>query len=101
VDDDAILESRSIRHNGGVNRVRVMPQQNEKNIAATWSDTGKVHIYDVTPYITSLDTPGTQPSKFQRPLFTVDSHVGNEGFAMDWSVLDTGRYNIAFALLFC
>jgi len=91
VDDDAILESRSIRHNGGVNRVRVMPQQNEKNIAATWSDTGKVHIYDVTPYITSLDTPGTQPSKFQRPLFTVDSHVGNEGFAMDWSVLDTGR----------
>ncbi|RUP07427.1 WD40-repeat-containing domain protein [Jimgerdemannia flammicorona] len=92
LDEDPILEHRSVRHNGGVNRVRVMPQQEDRRIAATWSDMGKVHVWDLAPLILSLDTPGAPaPRKEAQPLFTIESHGRNEGFAMDWSLRETGR----------
>lgn len=92
LDEDPIFEHRSLRHNGNINRIRTMPQQQDQQIAATWSETGKVHIWDVAPFVRSLDTPGTPtPQKTSQPMYTVSSHGHNEGFAMDWSLLDTGR----------
>ena len=37
LDEDPILDCRSVKHNGCVNRVRAMPQQ--PHIVSTWSDT--------------------------------------------------------------
>ncbi|KAI8388336.1 WD40-repeat-containing domain protein [Radiomyces spectabilis] len=91
LDEDPVLEYKSIPHNGCVNRLRVMPQQNEKQIAATWSETGKVHVWDLSPYVTSLDTPGYMLPKSQKPYTTIHNHGRNEGYALDWSIMDTGR----------
>lgn len=80
---------------GGVNRVRVqplpasqpLPPASQPYHVATWSETGKVHIWDVRPLIESLDVPGYtyDKTRTQVPVFTVSSHGRAEGFAMDWA----------------
>ena len=95
VDEDAVLEYRSIPHLGGVNRVRAqalptdqpLPPPSQPYHVSTWSDTGKVHIYDIRPLLESLATPGFIPDKARTntPVFTVNSHKRAEGFAMDWA----------------
>ncbi|CAG8692132.1 384_t:CDS:2, partial [Cetraspora pellucida] len=90
LDENPILEIKSLKHYGGANRVRMMPQK-DCYIAATWAETGKVLIWDLAQVINSLDTPGRQvPQKAQKPLYTVESH-STEGFAMDWSGTVAGR----------
>ncbi|KAI8904896.1 WD40-repeat-containing domain protein [Powellomyces hirtus] len=89
LDEDPILESRTVPHIGGVNRVRVMPHP-ESHIVATWADTGKVHIYDLNEHVRSLDTPGLVPARNPAPIYTVGRHR-NEGYALDWSTLQTGH----------
>ncbi|CAG8640213.1 12659_t:CDS:2, partial [Acaulospora morrowiae] len=90
LDEDPILETKSLKHYGGVNRVRVMPQK-DCHIAASWADTGKVLIWDLEPAIKSLETSSFQiPHKALKPLYTVESH-STEGFAMDWSGTVAGR----------
>jgi len=91
LDDDPILESRSIPHQGGINRVRVMPHP-ESHIVATWAETGQVNIFDVTTTVKSFDVPGvTVNTKAIKPIYTVKSHGRAEGFALDWSKAETGR----------
>ncbi|ORX81894.1 WD40 repeat-like protein [Anaeromyces robustus] len=91
LDDDPILESRSIPHQGGINRVRVMPHP-ESHIVATWAETGQVNIFDVTTAVKSFDVPGvTVNTKTIKPIYTVKSHGRAEGFALDWSKAETGR----------
>jgi ribosome assembly protein RRB1 len=94
LDEDAILEYRSIPHTGGVNRVRAqplasssLPPVSQPYHVATWAETGKVHIWDVRPLIESLDTPGysLDKSRSHAPVFTINSHGKAEGFAMDWA----------------
>jgi ribosome assembly protein RRB1 len=90
LDDDASLDVRSIKHQGGVNRIRSMPQQS--NIVATWADTGKVHMWDLQKQLAALDgppPPGT--SSTAPPIFTYEGHA-DEGFAMDWSAVAKGRF---------
>ncbi|RHY51965.1 hypothetical protein DYB34_004862 [Aphanomyces astaci] len=85
---DPVLESRSIDHRGGVNRIRAMPQSS--NIVATWSDTKRVHIYDIAKQLQSLD--GKNPAGLNAqapPVFTFTGHA-DEGFAMDWSPVTAG-----------
>ncbi|EXX78489.1 Rrb1p [Rhizophagus irregularis DAOM 197198w] len=90
LDEDPILEEKSLKHYGGVNRVRVTPQK-DLQIAASWADTGKVHIWDLSPVVKALDTKGYQISqKSSKPLYTIESH-STEGFAMDWSGTVPGR----------
>ncbi|KAJ2365613.1 Ribosome assembly protein rrb1 [Coemansia sp. RSA 2611] len=85
LDEDPILETKTLRHQGGVNRVRVL-QSHQTPLAATWADTGKVHIWDIKKLMESFETPGTQvPASVHQPLFTVASHGRTEGYAMDWS----------------
>ncbi|KAG0347865.1 ribosome biosynthesis protein rrb1 [Podila humilis] len=91
VEEDPILEHRSIKHIGGVNRIRAMPQRDQQ-VAATWADTGKVHIWDLAPHIRALDQPGTTiPESAKKPLYTIESHGRVEGFAMDWCETVPGR----------
>lgn len=95
LDEDPVLEFRSVPHLGGVNRVRAqplprsspLPQVSQPYYTASWSETGKVHIWDVRPLIEALDVPGYQPprSRTHRPVFTINSHGRAEGFAMDWA----------------
>ncbi|KAI8062660.1 WD40-repeat-containing domain protein [Gongronella butleri] len=89
LDEDPVLEHRSVAHNGCVNRVRVMPQSG-KHLAATWSETGKVYVYDLDPFVSSLDVPGTPLPKNYKPL-AMHQHGRHEGYAMDWSPLDAGK----------
>ncbi|KAI9598496.1 WD40-repeat-containing domain protein [Syncephalis fuscata] len=89
LDEDPILEHRSIPHHGGVNRVRVMPQGPEA-MAATWADTGKVHIWHIQSQVASLSQVGVAPPKNNGPLHTVACHTA-EGYAMDWSTTVAGK----------
>jgi ribosome assembly protein RRB1 len=89
LDDDPILEHRAIPHYGGVNRVRATPQE-DKQIVATWADTGKVHIWDVHSHVASLSKPGAPLPKQTTPVYTITNHT-IEGYAMDWSSRVTGR----------
>ncbi|KAH6916932.1 glutamate-rich WD repeat containing 1 [Coprinopsis sp. MPI-PUGE-AT-0042] len=95
LDEDPVIEFKSIPHFGGVNRVRAqplppstpLPPVSQPYFVATWAETGKVHIWDVRPLIESLDVPGFTYDKtqVQTPAFTVNSHGKAEGFAMDWA----------------
>ncbi|KAH6590423.1 hypothetical protein BASA50_009398 [Batrachochytrium salamandrivorans] len=90
LDDDPLLESRTIPHEGGINRIRLMPHP-EVHIAATMSETGKVHIYDLSQHILALDTPGLIPNSNLAPMHTVTQHGTAEGYAIDWSHIQTGH----------
>lgn len=92
-DDGPRLEHRALRHpDGGVNRVRVMPHD-EVQIVASWSESGKVHIWDMTEQMRSVDQPQQTHQRAPmsvKPVHSVDRHT-TEGFAMDWSRLTAGR----------
>jgi ribosome assembly protein RRB1 len=87
-DGDPLLEHRYVRHRGGVNRVRAMPQNN--TTVASWSDSGRVHIWDLSDHVRVLEGPlpvGMKPPAFNMPpVFTCSQH-SCEGFALDWSPL--------------
>lgn len=87
-EDDPILESRHIPHFGGVNRLRISPPSAPGDLsltAATFADTGKVHIFDLSSHIASVDTTGlVVPKSANQPTYTVNAH-NNEGYALDWS----------------
>ncbi|KAF6766607.1 glutamate-rich WD repeat containing 1 [Ephemerocybe angulata] len=95
LDEDPIIEFRSIPHHGGVNRIRAqplppstgLPPVNQPYYAASWAETGKVHIWDVRPLIESMEVPGYtyDKTKVNTPAFTINSHGRAEGFAMDWA----------------
>lgn len=89
LDDDPILEERFFNHPGGVNRIRAMPQS--PNILATFSDTGKVHVWDAQHYLRALDKPPPKPlSNHHKPVFTFEGHA-QEGFALAWSPVTPGN----------
>ena len=89
IDEDPIVECKTIKHVGGVNRVRAMPHP-DVHIVSTWSDTGKVHIWDLTDTVKALDTPGMRADSNLKPVHTVNVHK-TEGYAMAWSALNPGR----------
>eukprot|EP01113_Clastostelium_recurvatum_P046850 TRINITY_DN826_c1_g1_i3.p1 TRINITY_DN826_c1_g1~~TRINITY_DN826_c1_g1_i3.p1 ORF type:complete len:338 (-),score=81.32 TRINITY_DN826_c1_g1_i3:37-1050(-) len=96
VDEDPILETRSIPHSGCVNRLRVMPQAtcgDDIAVVATWSETGRVHCWNISEQLTSLDASGPSApasSLNSTPLYTFTQHT-TEGYALDWSPLTKGR----------
>lgn len=87
VEDDPILEYRTVSHHGGVNRIRRMIHPSA-HVVGTWSETGKVNIYDLGDSVASLDTPGMKGEG--KLLGTVKQH-GVEGFGMDWSAVQVGK----------
>lgn len=64
----------------------------DKIVAATWSELGQVHVWDITGSLKKLEAIGpNDPVLTERlgikdqpkPLYTFSGHQG-EGFAMDW-----------------
>lgn len=97
-DEDAVLTYRSIPHNGGVNRIRAQqmpmpystPAPQPPNGAyhvATFSETGKVNIFDIAPHLASLQHPAqfSGANLNNKPVYSVEAHKGVEGFALAWS----------------
>lgn len=97
-DDDAILTFRAIPHKGGVNRIRAQilphqdlaappPQPPSPYHVATFSETGKVHIFDVAPHLASLANPAEYSAAglSKSPAHTVSAHGRAEGFALAWN----------------
>lgn len=64
-----------------------LPPVSQPYYVASWSETGKVHVWDVRPLIEALDVPGytIDKARTHTPAFTVNSHGRAEGFAMDWA----------------
>eukprot|EP00026_Physarum_polycephalum_P006534 Phypoly_transcript_06582.p1 GENE.Phypoly_transcript_06582~~Phypoly_transcript_06582.p1 ORF type:complete len:456 (+),score=102.34 Phypoly_transcript_06582:381-1748(+) len=89
-DDDPILETASFS-TPGINKVKVMPQQEKNTLLAMWVDTGKVQVYDLGKYVSSVDSGSTSllPKK-ESAKYQVTCHK-NEGFALDWSPTVMGR----------
>ena len=66
----------------------------EKRFAATWSEIGKVFIWDLSEPLVAVSDQ-KQMSEFTRkqshlPTFQFNGHQ-NEGFALDWSPLEHGQ----------
>lgn len=93
IDGEAVLDFKHIPHLGSVNRIRAQTSASDLGRSsgpyhvATWSDTGVVYIWDVRPFLHSLDSKeNTLPQTHaENPKFTVDSHGSVEGFALDWA----------------
>ncbi|ELT91552.1 hypothetical protein CAPTEDRAFT_155831 [Capitella teleta] len=87
------LQTAPIKHQGCVNRVRATKVGSEY-LAASWSETGKVHIWDLKKPIQALND-AEEMSKFSQknsspsPLFTFSGHQV-EGFAVDWCKSNPG-----------
>ena len=90
LDDDPVLESVEASHPGCTNRIRAMPQKS--NVVATWADTGRVHIWDISEAIQQLSSKGGSSGRSWRPVpvFTFEGHPC-EGYAMAWSSRKTGQ----------
>lgn len=97
-DADPILESRSIHLDSATNRIRThqIPATDSSRppttLTASMTESCKILIHDVTPHLSSFDTPGTiiSPSH-NKPLSTLLMHK-SEGYAIDWSPLvSTGK----------
>ena len=97
-DADPILESKSIPLTSTTNRIRAhqIPALNSSRppttLTASMTEAGHVLIHDVTPHLSSFDTPGTIITPQQnRPLETLRMHK-SEGYAVDWSpLISTGK----------
>lgn len=111
-DDDPLLATHTIDCDGEVNRIRAMPQLS--NFLASWHSTGKVHIWDASKQLASLDKDGPGTKKIPTvPIFTFQhtyeekiaakgrgggaAAAGRsvrkpaEGFALDWCPTAPGR----------
>ena len=84
-DEDATLDYLTIPHVGSVNRIRAAASTSatpDPYHVATFSETGKVHIFDVKPYIDTLAGPSRPRQKV--PVHTISNHGRSEGFAVEW-----------------
>ncbi|KAM5547409.1 protein HEAT STRESS TOLERANT DWD 1 [Rosa sericea] len=87
-----ILQLRKVTHEGCVNRIRAMTQS--PHICASWGDTGHVQVWDFSSHLNALaesesESEVSQGPSNQAPLFKFGHK--DEGFALDWSPLVTGR----------
>lgn len=92
LDENAVLEHKSIPYMGGINRIRAQPMPanappTQPYHVASWSETGKVHIHNIRPFLQAFDNPEIpfDPSKYKQPAYTVSAHGKFEGFALDWA----------------
>ncbi|ORY27442.1 putative ribosome biogenesis-related protein [Naematelia encephala] len=84
-DEDATLDFLTIPHVGSVNRIRAQPTTSatqDPYLVSTFSETGKVHIFDVRPYVDTLSGPSKPRQKV--PVHTISNHGRAEGFALEW-----------------
>ncbi|ANB12916.1 Rrb1p [Sugiyamaella lignohabitans] len=93
-DSDPILESKSLPTQYTTNRIRINPHAKKTGeyLTASMSESGDVYVWDISPHLRALDTPGTTITKqMNRPVHTIQVHGRVEGYALDWSpLLQTG-----------
>ncbi|KAG8197378.1 hypothetical protein JTE90_013502 [Oedothorax gibbosus] len=93
-DEKPVLTCAPIKHSGGVNRLKVTTLGSYQ-FAASWSELGKVHLWDLSPQLEALNDPRAMAAYVQagsgsvQPEFTFTGHA-HEGFAMQWSPLTSG-----------
>lgn len=82
--------SAMVKHSGCVNRIRSMVINNT-TLAASWSELGRVNIWDLSHQMQLLDKPvelalynKNNTGSSAKPLFTFTGHQ-QEGFGLDWS----------------
>jgi ribosome assembly protein RRB1 len=88
VDCDPVLEHYSLNHYGCVNRLRV-----HKTLVASWSETGKVHLYNID--VEGLCQESIVIPSNKKAMFIYSGH-STEGYGMDFSkegTLATGDNN--------
>ncbi|MCJ1268147.1 ribosome biosynthesis protein rrb1 [Lobaria immixta] len=90
---EPVLETKSIPLNSTTNRIRAhqTPPANASKppttFTATMTEAAQVLIHNVTPHLSSFDTPGTIITPQQnKPITTLEMHKA-EGYALDWSPL--------------
>jgi histone-binding protein RBBP4 len=71
-----------INHQGEVNRARMMPQK--RNILATKTVSGEVHIFDYFKHGTTPDTDEVKPQ------LKLSGHT-KEGYGLSWNPLEEGH----------
>lgn len=93
-DAEPILETKSLPLGSTTNRIRAhqIPRadssKNATTLVATMLENAEVQLHDITPHLTSFDTPGTILTPQQsRPLTTLRMHK-SEGYAVAWSPLN-------------
>lgn len=86
VDEDPVLEHRSLPTNGGTNRIRVYQSSSSNSIiAASWSELGKVHLWNLQSSYNSLSQPGfVGDGKTEKPIYSVKQHR-DEGYGLAFS----------------
>ena len=91
---DPILETKNIPITSTTNRIRShqAPQASSSKpsttLTAAMTESGDVLIHDITPHLSSFDTPGAVISPQQnKPISTIRAHKRTEGYALDWSPL--------------
>ncbi|UYV67124.1 rrb1, partial [Cordylochernes scorpioides] len=82
------LAVAKIDHWGCVNRIRVANLQG-RQIAATWSEQGQVHLWNLQHHLAAVDD-GPAADHNTKPLFSFSGH-GEEGYALSWSSLVPGK----------
>ncbi|XP_015523210.2 glutamate-rich WD repeat-containing protein 1 [Neodiprion pinetum] len=103
-DDDDEDEARapvmtvaSIKHQGCVNRVRCTQVRN-KVFAASWSELGRVSLWDLNEQLRAVDDPlllsnyrkrNDQGNDGAKPIFTFKGHL-QEGYGLDWCPTEEG-----------
>jgi ribosome assembly protein RRB1 len=85
-DEDPNLEFRMIKHNGGVNRVRAMPQMS--TLVASWSDNGSVYVHNIFSELEGLE--GRVGGGNSKPVHTFSQH-STEGYALGWNPHQVGQ----------
>ena len=88
LDEDPVIEHVNANHQGGVNRIRNLPQR--PGVVATMADTCHVHIYDFSQTLSSMMNNTVRSAAPSKPLFSFAGHR-EEGFALDWSLVTSGR----------
>jgi len=93
-DEKPELEAAMIRHTGSINRIRCTCI-GERQIAATWSEQGKVYLWDLSRPLQAVNDSQvmaayTREQESPAAIFKFAGHQ-TEGFAMDWSPLSQGN----------
>ncbi len=90
---EPILETKSIPLRSTTNRIRAHqypPSDSSKlptTLTATMTEASEILIHDITPHLSSFDTPGMMLTAQQsNPISTLRMHR-TEGYAVDWSPL--------------
>ena len=70
-----------------------------RQVAATWSELGKVHVWDLSRPLNACDdsvvmATYTRNQESPEPVYTFTGHQ-TEGFALDWSCVTPGKTGVS------